>query len=344
MNLRRSRFRIWILGLALGIVAFPSLQLGPAGYAELGAVFRALGEKLGLASEEASSKALGEILLQLRAPRLVLGWLAGADLAVAGLILQTLFLNPLADAYVVGVSAGASLGAVAAFCLGFGLGGWGLNPVSGSAFVGALLALLLVFALCNREQRSATPSLLLAGLCVSALTQSVSTLLLLRSENTPLRSALGWLMGSLAYRNWGDVQVLLPASLLGIGGAWMFRDALNLLAMGSASAHHLGLSIKRTRLLLVALAALLASAAVSVCGLIGFVGLVVPNLLRLWNGPNHRALLPLSALGGALLLTLADLLNRLCFPSEELPVGIVTGVLGGLFLLRFVRVPSGERL
>jgi iron complex transport system permease protein len=343
VNLRSLSPRFWILGLALALVSVESLRTGPLGTAGFDALWNAFAPSKALSGVPAGTPELRDILLQLRAPRLLLGILAGADLALAGLILQTLFLNPLADAYVVGVSSGASLGAVSALCLGFQMGAWGINPVSGCAFAGAMLALLAVVALTQRGRHASSASLLLGGLCVGALAQSVSTLLLIRSGNEQLRSALGWLMGSLAYRDWADVRALLPASLLGIAGAWAMRDTLNLLAMGSASAHHLGIDVRGAHRRLVAIAALLASAAVSVCGLIGFIGLVVPNLLRLWSGPNHRSLIPLSLIGGALLLTLADVLNRRSFPAEELPVGILTGVLGALFLLGFMQRRAAPR-
>lgn len=337
MNRRRSYLKVLCaLLLLLPLCGAISLLVGASGFFTPAAVFRALSNTFIPATTETASPELIQILLQLRMPRVALGMLAGANLALSGLILQTLFMNPLADSYLVGVSSGASLGAVVALYFGFHVGLWGINPVTLCALAGAIAAILVVYSISRKEGLLPTSALLLTGIAVGALAQAATTLVLLHSEGSQLRSTLAWLMGSLAYRDWTYVQTLLPASLLGIIAAWAMTHTLNLLAMGHTSAHHLGVRVEPAKTVLLAIAALLAASAVSVCGLIGFVGLVVPNLARLWVGPNHRLLLPVTVLGGALLLTVSDLLTRIVFSKQELPIGITTGLIGGVFLLRFL--------
>ncbi|MEK0445301.1 MAG: hypothetical protein RLZZ399_622 [Verrucomicrobiota bacterium] len=284
------------------------------------------------------------ILLQLRLPRIVLAVLAGAHLALAGLIMQSLFGNPLADPYITGVSSGAALGAVIAFCLKWDSSLWGLNSVSFLAFSGAMGVACLVYAMARKGSALSLSHLLLTGICISALAQAVTTFLLFSAENQQLRSALHWLFGSLAYRDWGYVRGLLAYTVIGVISAFAFHWHLDLLAMGEEGAHHLGIRLGHTKTLLLMIASLLAASTVAACGIIGFVGLIIPHAMRALFGASHRILIPACVVGGALLLVLSDLVARVALSGQEIPIGMVTSVIGSLFfLILLLRSPGGVR-
>lgn len=266
---------------------------------------------------------VGAILWELRWPRTLLGVLVGAALGMAGALLQGMLGNGLADPYLLGISAGAGLAAV-------GLLTWGewTGWVPLVAWVGGLATTGLVFALAYSPTGLAVERLILAGVAVSALFGALtSSLLLLADERVQV--ALTWLIGSLSGRGWAEVVRVTPYMGLGLLLGWGQARALNLLGLGEEMAAGLGIPIARTRVLIGAVAALLAATAVSVSGLIGFVGLLVPHMVRRGVGSDYRWVLPLSALGGAVLLVAADWVARL--GRVELPVGIVTAVLGAPF-------------
>jgi iron complex transport system permease protein len=283
------------------------------------------------------------IVRDLRLPRLLLGLLVGGGLAVAGATLQALFRNPLADPYVLGVSAGAALGAAAGIVWQVPLAlRTGLPPVPTLAFLGAVGATALVYTLARGDRRrmgsraaSATRGstrLLLAGIAVSALLSAGVSLLLLFGTRNP-GTVVVWLLGGLAGRGWESVQLVWP--YLGFGlliVAWCARD-LNLLAVGEETAYHLGIDPSRLETLVVLGVTLVTASAVAVSGLIGFVGLVIPHLVRHFTGPDHRFVLPGAFLLGGAFLAAADTLSRVVLAPSELPVGIVTALCGGPFFL-----------
>jgi iron complex transport system permease protein len=337
MKTRHSYYLLLAIFLVLLVSVFISAALGSAGFIGPVQVVRALGGVFGFTDPAVPLEETAVVLLQLRLPRIALGILAGTNLALAGLIMQTLFHNSLADPYIIGVSSGAALGAVTAISLGLHLASFGLNAVSLSAFIGALSLTLVVYIIARRENSVPQSMLLLTGISVGALAQAITTLLLLRSEGNQLRSTMAWLLGSLAYRDWSYIQTLLPYTILGALASMYFCRPLNLLAMGDEAAHHLGIRLEPTRMALLIVSSLLAASAVAACGIVGFVGLLVPNLMRLLVGPNHRILIPASILGGALLLTWADTVARILFPGQEIPIGVVTSVLGGLFFIYLLK-------
>ncbi|MEN9221041.1 MAG: iron ABC transporter permease [Thermostichus sp. BF3_bins_97] len=263
------------------------------------------------------------IIWQLRMPRALLAQLVGAALGMAGALLQGMLGNGLADPYLLGISAGAGLAAVGLLTLGE----W-TTWVPLAAWVGGLLTTLLVYGLARTRVGLAVERLILAGVAVSALFGAISSTLLLMADDR-VQVALTWLIGSLSGRGWPEVQTAGVYILVGLGLGWGQARALNLLGLGEEMAVSLGIPLARTRVAIGLVAALLAAAAVSVGGLIGFVGLVVPHMVRQTVGSDHRWLLPLSALAGAGLLGSADILARL--GSVELPVGVVTALMGAPF-------------
>lgn len=286
---------------------------------------------------------LHTIVLNLRLPRLLLAALVGMCLALSGAIMQALFQNPMADPYIVGVSSGAGLGAVVAMMVAPPLTLLGMTAVPALAFIGALGVVLIVYLLSQRAGRVHTATLLLTGIAVGSLVSAVTSFLLLVMEQD-LRGVLFWLLGGLSGRSWPQVAMIAPQALIGLAACLVTVRPLNLLLLGEDTAASLGLNVTVTKRWLLALASLLAAGAVAVGGIIAFVGLVVPHLTRLLVGPDHRHLLPVAALGGALLLVLADVVSRLLLPPSELPLGIITSALGCPFFLYLLRRQGGRGL
>ena len=279
------------------------------------------------------------ILLQLRLPRVLGGALVGAALATAGVLFQGLLRNPLADPYIIGTSAGAGFAATVAMLLLPPTSVLGFGSVALSAFVGGLLAVLLVYRLARVSGRTSVVSLLLAGVVVNTVLGYLGslTIFLFEGSEFQLRRVFTWLMGGIAVHDPRQLFVVGPMIIFGVTLAFGFANSLNALALGEEGAVAVGVDLDREARRIIVLGALLTGAAVSVSGLIGFLGLAVPHILRLAIGPDHRRLLPASALAGAALLVLADAAARFLVAPAELPVGIFTALLGGplfLFLLR----------
>lgn len=270
-----------------------------------------------------------EVLWNVRFPRVVLAVLVGASLGCAGALMQGVFGNPLAEPGVVGVSSGAALGAIAAIALG--VAGFGAWSISGPAFLGGLITVLVVYAVSRSGGRTEVVTLILAGIAINTIAGAGIGLLTYFSDDAQLRSITFWTLGSVSSATWPAVAAVAPLALVGLLAAPRFARALDLLALGEQSARHVGVAVERVRMLVVLLVALLASAAVAVAGAIGFVGLVVPHLIRMIAGPGHRVLIPASALGGAVVLTAADLFCRTVAAPAEIPLGSVTALVGGPF-------------
>jgi len=267
------------------------------------------------------------VLIDIRLPRVLFAMVAGAALAISGAAMQALFRNPLAEPGLIGISAGGSLGAVAAIVLTSG-GFWVLAP---AAFAGSLLATFCAYALGRRVPGVA--GLLLAGIAINAVAGAMIGLFTFVANDAQLRDLTFWTMGSLAGAKWSLLAFLGPWVLLMSG--WLMRQwrVMNALLLGEREAQHLGYALKRVRAQLVLACALIVGPLVAATGGIGFVGLVVPHLVRMTLGANHRWLLPACVLGGALALTLADWLARVAVVPAELPIGLVTSLVGGPFFL-----------
>ena len=272
------------------------------------------------------------IVVDLRLPRVLLGVLVGGSLAMAGATFQAILRNPLAEPYILGISGGASVGAVLVLALGLASeASWAL-PLA--AFAGALVAIVLVFRVATAMD---VRVLLLAGVVVGAFFSACIAFILAVSDARTVQSAVLWIMGSLAGAGWRDVTLTaaysLPAALLLL----TLARPLNLMAIGEETAQYLGTDVERVKRLSLGVAALLTAAGVAVAGVIGFVGLVVPHAVRLLVGSDHRVLLPLSFLAGAAFLTLADLVARLVLAPTEVPIGVITAFVGVPFFLLLLR-------
>ncbi|SIR84246.1 vitamin B12 ABC transporter permease BtuC [Natronorubrum thiooxidans] len=267
------------------------------------------------------------IVADIRLPRIALAATVGFALAAAGTVMQGFFRNPLADPSIIGVSTGAAAGAVAAIAFPM------LVPFGSlhlSAFAGALLTAFLVYSIATEGGRTPVATLLLAGVAMQALLGAVISYMLVHSGDS-LRQAVVWMMGHLSNSTWGDVAFALPVTLVGVLVLGSYTRDLNVLLLGEEDAHHLGTEVERTKFLLLAVASIVTAAGVAVAGVIGFVGLVVPHIMRLIIGPDHRILLPTSALAGASFLVVTDTIARA--GPAEVPVGIITAFVGAPFFL-----------
>ncbi len=277
------------------------------------------------------------IILQVRLPIVVGTALVGAALAVAGTLFQAILRNPLADPFLIGTSSGAALGAAIAFVLPFDTVYGAFFPLTSLlAFVGALVTILFVYLLARSGGETPVVTLILAGVVVNAVLVAAQTTLLTlapHSQFSGIAALFTWLSGGVSVVNWPPVLLVGALIVPGIVLALSLAGVLDAFGLGEESAAYLGLHVERYKLLIIALASLITAAAVSISGLIGFVGLVTPHVMRLLLGPRHRLLLPASALGGAIFLVLADLLARVVLAPSMLPVGIFTALVGAPFFL-----------
>jgi iron complex transport system permease protein len=276
------------------------------------------------------------IIIGLRLPRTILVALTGAALGGSGAAYQGLFRNPLADPYLIGVASGAGLGAVIAMTVSATDTTLGLLVIPLAAFLGAALTVLVVYELARVRRTLPTTNLILAGVAVSSFATAASSFLMLNG-NGELRRALVWLLGGSSLSGWLPVAALLPYVVIGLGSLLLAGHSLNVLQFGDEQAAQLGLRVERVRALIILAATLTSAAAVAFSGIIGFVGLVVPHIVRLAWGVDYRRLLPLSILGGASFLLVADVLARAVMAPQELPVGIITALAGAPFFLWVLR-------
>ncbi|HET7314134.1 iron ABC transporter permease [Salinisphaera sp.] len=291
-----------------------------------------------LAHVGAPSNQTDLIVNAIRLPRAILAALVGAILAISGAAMQGLFRNPLADPSLIGVTAGASAGASLAIVFGGALAGFaGLSIVALAAFAGGTAAVVLVYALATRTTGTSVATMLLAGIAISALAGSLTSLLEFYASNQMLRRISLWQMGGLEGANWPRVGLMTIVAAAVLAGLPALSRALNALLLGESEARHLGFAVDRTKTVLIGLVALGVGVSVALAGAIAFVGLVVPHIVRLAIGPDHRALLPAAALAGALLLLAADTVARVAVAPTELPVGLLTALLGAPFFIALLR-------
>jgi iron complex transport system permease protein len=271
------------------------------------------------------------VVWNIRVPRTLLALVVGAGLATAGCALQGIFRNPLADPGIIGVSSGAALGAVGIIILGVApLGAW---STPAAAFAGGLVLTLMVYALSRQNGRTEVVTLVLTGVALNAIAGGLIGFALFFATDAQLRNVVFWQLGSVGGATWPNVRPAMLVAVLALVPLMRYGHRLNLLALGEREAYHLGVDTERLRLEIIGLAALATAAAVSFAGIISFVGLVVPHMLRLMLGPDHRRLLPASALLGAATIALADLVARTIVAPAEMPLGVVTALAGGPYFL-----------
>lgn len=333
----QRRGTTWLLtaGLLGGLLVLCLLSAGLGAYdIPLGDVLSSVQHRIGLGGA-ALERVPESVLWNVRLPRVVLALLVGASLGCAGALMQGVFGNPLAEPGVIGISAGAAVGAVASIALGLSFfGNW---TVTVCAFVSGLLTVLLVYAMSRSGGRTEVVTLILTGIAVNAFAGALIGLSIFFADNAQISQITFWQLGSLAQATWPKVLAVLPCALLGLAVAPFYARKLDLLALGERPARHLGVDVERLRIVLVLVVALLTAAAVAVAGIITFVGLLVPHLLRMANGPGHRFLVPGSALGGALVLVAGDLAARTVAAPAELPLGVLTALFGSPFFFWLLR-------
>ncbi len=325
-----------VLSLGFGAVTISPIQV-------LSILLSRIGIDTGVAFETQQEL----VLLGIRLPRVILGLLVGAGLSLSGALLQGLFRNPLADPSLVGVSSGSALGAAIMIVLssslpGFALSALGVFSVGFAAFVGGLIVTFIVYRIATRGSMTSVATMLLAGIALNALCAAGTGALIVLSDDNQLRDLTFWTLGSLGGATWTTILVILPFVLIALIGGPMLARALNAMLLSESEARHLGIRTQQVKRFVIVLAAMTAGAATAVAGLIGFVGLVVPHLVRLMVGPDHRTVIPASALLGATLLVVADLLARVVMQPSEIPIGILTAIAGAPFFL-YLLVRSKHR-
>jgi len=327
-----------LLGLSAGLIAVIALatSIGSV-HIPFSTTFNILLDRLPfLDIDQTWQNVIATIVLDIRLPRVILAGLVGAALATAGATYQGLFRNPLADPYLIGVAQGASLGAVAGFLLpvAWDISGFGLIPLL--AFIGALLATATVYLLARVGKTLPVTTLILAGVALSALLGSIVSYLII-SSGEKMHGIIFWLMGSFALSQWSEIKIVLPYVAVGTAVIIIFARLLNVMQLDEEQAQQLGVNVEKLKLFLLAAATLITAASVSFVGTIGFVGIIIPHAVRLVWGADHRFLLPLSVLTGAIFMILTDLVARTILSPAEIPIGVITAICGAPFFLYLLR-------
>lgn len=337
------RARLILPALGVCLVVACTLGIGRGAFAIspqeiVGSILHRLGVDWGPVPDQ-----IGEsVLWDIRMPRVVLALVVGGCLGCAGAVMQGTFANPLAEPGIVGVSSGAALGAVASIVAGFTL--FDTWSVSIAAFAGGLVTVLAVYVASRSGGRTEVATLILTGVAINAMTGATIGLLTFFSTDAELRSITFWQLGSLAQATWPKVAAVTPLAVIGIAVSFARSRSMDLLALGERSARHLGVDVERLRLQLMIAVAVLTASAVAVSGIVLFVGLVIPHIVRMLVGPGHRVLLPASVLAGALIVVVADLVARTVAAPAEVPLGVLTALAGSpvfFVLLRRTRVRQG---
>jgi iron complex transport system permease protein len=325
-----------ICGLIIlcGIIAFLALTVGSVGI-PFKTVWQILISHLPFVNLHGDWSATTDMIITgIRLPRILMAGAVGTALSTAGATYQGLFRNPLADPYLIGVAQGAALGAVAGFVLPWTFNGNYLIPIM--AFAGAVIAVTIVYLIARVGKTLPMTTLILAGVALGALLMSVTDYLTLLSADK-VRPILQWFMGNLSGSSWDQLGIITPYVLAGLIVIFMFARPLNVMQLDEEQAQQLGVNVERTKIILLGAATLITAAAVCFVGTIGFVGIIVPHTVRLIWGPDHRLLLPLSAITGAILLILADTASRTLMSPSEIPVGVITAFIGAPFFLLLLR-------
>ena len=280
------------------------------------------------------SSTFEKIILNIRLPRVLVAGLVGAGLAVSGVVMQSIFRNPMADPGIIGVSSGGALGGVISIYFGLTAYGSFMTPLLG--FAGALFTLFVVYVISTSNGRTSILTLLLAGVAISSFLSACSSLIITYSNLAQLQQILYWLMGDLNGRDWDHLKLMIIPIVVSCGIFYFYRNELDILLLGEEEAKNLGMNVHFTRNFLLIVASVLTGVSVSLTGAIGFVGLVVPHMIRLMIGPSHKLLIPASILGGAIFLILADFISRMLIRPAELQIGIITAFFGAPFFIYLI--------
>lgn len=335
----RRRALIFILLAVLGLTVVLCTTIGPAriGFTDvLTMMLRRLPWTGDLIPRGDWPDNYETIVFQMRLARVILAALVGAGLAASGVVLQGLLINPMADPYILGISQGAALGATSAMLLLSGAVALGIYTVPLVAFLGGLVTSIVVYNLARVGNRVQMSTLLLAGIAVGLFLSAITSYIMLTSGQN-VHQVLFWMIGGFAGRGWDHVKVLLPYIIIGYSLMQLYARRMNVILLGEEPAQHLGIDVERMKKVLLTAATLTTASAVSVSGVIAFVGLIIPHAVRLMVGPDHRVLLPTAALTGAIFLIIADALARVAAAPEEIPVGIITALCGGPFFIYLLR-------
>ncbi|MEN8614113.1 iron chelate uptake ABC transporter family permease subunit [Dehalogenimonas sp. THU2] len=325
---------IGILFIVLVLVGVFAITLGSV-QIPFGTTFEILFSKLPfITSDPDWSPAFETIITNIRLPRVMLAGIVGLALAVAGASYQGLFRNPLADPYLIGVAQGAALGAVLGFLFPVAFLGGTIIPIF--AFIGALVSVGVVYMLARVGGMIPVTTLILAGVAMGSLFSAMVSYLITISGDK-IHGIIFWMMGSFSSSQWSEVRITWPLILVGVAIIFLFARALNIMQLGEEQAKQLGVDVEKVKIILLAVSTLITAAAVSFVGIIGFVGIIVPHAVRLIWGPDHRFLLPLSALVGAIFMILADIVARTLLAPTEIPIGIITAICGAPFFLYLLR-------
>ncbi len=338
MGSKRKKHSIVLFGLLVGMVAacLIAIMVGPVFIHPL-LVFKIwAGKAFGGLIQPDWSNIQETIVVDIRTPRVILSMLVGMGLAMAGTAMQGLFRNPMAEPYVLGMSSGAATGAALAIVLGIGNLFGGLS-IPALAFIGATTTIFVVYNIARTDGRVPTETLLLAGIAVGFFLHAVVSFLKIIASHEALRDVVLWLMGSFALATWDDVRMIILPIACGIGVLYFLSQELNALQFGEETAMHLGIEVEMVKRILLIASALVTAVAVSVSGIIGFVGLIIPHVVRLIIGPGHHVLLPASALCGGIFLVLCDTLARTVTQPSEVPIGIITAAIGAPYFIYLLR-------
>lgn len=331
---------LFILSIILGI-SFGAVDIPPYDVYRV-FLYKVFGIKIGNLGDLLNSTVF-DIIWEVRMPRVILGAFTGMSLAVVGVIMQATIQNPLGDPYILGLSSGASLGATFSILVGFSgvLSSFGVGL---GAFLGALMASILVYFLAKIGGRITPFKMILAGMVISSICSSLTSLIIfLSKDNEGIRTVNFWMMGSLAGAEWSNIALPIVVSIIPLIYFFTQYRNLNLMVLGDETSITLGLNVEKYRKIYMILSSLVTGVIVSVCGTIGFVGIMIPHIVRLIFGTDHKILLPFSALLGAIFLVWADVIARCAVSNMELPIGIITSVIGAPFLLWLMIKGNGEK-
>ncbi|MCE1248466.1 MAG: iron chelate uptake ABC transporter family permease subunit [Firmicutes bacterium] len=325
---------IIILTVLIIISVWACIHIGPEklGFSEVNSLLMA-----GLKHEPMMETPIQTIVFELRLPRILLAALVGAALALSGTAFQGILRNPLADPYIVGTSAGAAVGGVIAIVFKLKSSFYGISGVAILAFVCALLAMFLIHKISSKGGKVPVETFLLAGVIVGSFLWALVSFLLTVATKEGLQEVIFWLMGSTREAGWSNVLMLLIYFSISFAGLMFVSYPLNLLTLGDESAQHLGVNVEKVKNTVIVFASLVTAASVAACGLIGFVGLMIPHVIRMIAGADHRKLIPLSALAGAVFMMWVDTAARTIISPQEIPVGILTAIMGAPFFLYLLR-------